>query len=345
MTHMLQEIHDQPGVLERLCDEEDARIGDVYQAMLERGIENISIVARGTSDNAGTYGKYVIEIMSDHVVSMAAPSVLTLYKSTLNLSKWLTLGISQSGESTDVVAVIERAKELGALTVGITNVRGSSLTKTADFTLLCHAGEEKSVAATKTYTATAGLLYLLAGKVAQKPDCLNDLKTAAHAIRSIFDTESRIERVVERYRYMQECMVIARGINQATSQETALKLLETCYVVAKPYSSADFQHGPIATIDEGFPVFLYAVPGKAYQSVIELMEMIQEDRAETIVISSVDEVLSRATTPIEIPVEVDEMLSPLVYIVVGQLFAQYLSLTKGYNPDQPRGLTKVTRTM
>ena len=345
MTYMLEEIHEQPEVLERLIGMEYGKVQALWSALNNRGIQHISIAARGTSDNAGTFGKYLLEIVGGVMVSLAAPSVFTLYNAKIDLSKWLLLGISQSGESTDVVEVVKRAREMGALTAGITNVEDSTLGRIADFTLLCHAGEEKSVAATKTYTATLGVLYLLSSVITQKVEILDNLKSAADSMRSVFDIEEQMSRVVERYRYMQECMVIARGINQATCQEAALKLSETCYVVAKPYSAADFQHGPIATIDEGFPVFLYAPPGKGYKAMLELVEELTEDRAEMIVISTEDEILSRATTPIKLPVTVGEIYSPLVYIVVGQLFAQYLSVTKGYNPDHPRHLSKITRTM
>ncbi|HUV05925.1 MAG TPA: SIS domain-containing protein [Armatimonadota bacterium] len=345
MTHMLQEIHEQPGILERLCDEEYATVQALQRAMTDRGIQCISIAARGTSDNAATFGKYLFEITASIPVSLAAPSVFTLYHAKLDLSNWLVLGISQSGESADVVDVLKRAREMGALTAGITNVPGSSLARAADFKLLCHAGEEKSVAATKTYTATLGMLCMLSSAITGNTRMLNDLRSAAGAVQAVLDMEQEIERIAERYRYIRECMVIARGLNQATCQEAALKLMETCYVVAKPYSAADFMHGPIAAIDEGFPVFLYAPPGEAYKTMFELTDKLANDRAETIVISTEDEILSRAATPIKLPVEVDEVYSPLVYVVAGQLFAHYLSVTKGYNPDQPRKLSKITRTI
>ena len=345
MTYMLEEIHEQPEVLERLCDEEYGNVQELCKVMRDRGIKFISIAARGTSDNAATFAKYILEIVGGVVVSTVAPSVFTLYHAKLDLSKWLVLGISQSGESTDIIDVLKRAKDMGALTAGITNVRNSTLTQTADFTLYCHAGKEKSVAATKTYTATLGVIYLLSSAIAGNTSMLGDLKSAANAIREVFNIEEHIEGLVERYRYMDECMVIARGINQATSQEAALKLDETCYIVAKPYSSADFQHGPIATIDEGFPVFLYAAPGKAYKPMLDLIDRLEQDKAEMVIISTENEVLARATAPIKLPVEIEEIYSPLVYVVAGQLFAQYLSVTKGYNPDSPRHLSKITKTM
>lgn len=345
MTYMLQEIHDQPAILDKLCDEEYGNVQALWEAMKRQGIEHISITARGTSDNAATFGKYLLEIVGGVVVSNVAPSVFTLYDAKIDLSKWLLLGISQSGESTDVVDVVKRARGTGALTVGITNGRKSKLARATDYTLFCHAGGEKSVAATKTYVATLGVIYLLSSVIAGRPEMLGDLKSAADAIRSVFKIEGEIEVAVERYRYIEECMVIARGLNQATCQEAALKLSETCYIVAKPYSSADFLHGPIATVDEGFPVFLYAPPGKAYKPMLDLADKLGRERAESVIISSEDEILSKAATPIKLPVEVDEIYSPLVYVVVGQLFAHYLSLAKGYDPDRPRHLSKITRTM
>ncbi|MDI6828422.1 MAG: SIS domain-containing protein, partial [Armatimonadota bacterium] len=171
------------------------------------------------------------------------------------------------------------------------------------------------------------------------------LRSAAVAMAAVFSIEGEIAKCVERYRYMSECMVTARGLNQATSQEAALKLGETCYVVANPLSAAEIMHGPIAIIEEGFPVFLYAPQCKGYNSMVELSEKLAEKKAEMIVISTDDKILERAKTPIKLPVNVSEVFSPLVYIVAGQLFAQYLSVTKGYNPDNPRGLSKVTQTM
>ena len=345
MTLMLEEIRQQPEILRRLVGEEIGNAQALCKAMKDRGIEYVSICARGTSDNAATLAKYLLEITAGVPVSLTASSVFNLYDAKMDLSKWLLLGISQSGESTDVVEVVRRAKKLGALTAGITNIENSTLAKESDYALFTRAGEEKSVAATKTYTSTMAIIYLLASVMSGDENLAAKVSSAADAIESVFGMGDYIERVVERYRYMDECMVIARGINQATCQEAALKLAETCYIVAKPYSAADVQHGPIATVDEGFPVFLYAPPGKAYQSMLELSDKMRDNGAEMIIISTEDEILSRAKTPIKIPVEVDEIQSPLVYIVAGQLFAQYLSLTKGYNPDHPRHLSKVTKTM
>jgi len=345
MSYMLDEIHEQPQIIERVIGSELDNARALRRAMVDRGVDSIAIASRGTSDNAATLAKYVFEIVNGIPVALVAPSVFTLYESKLDMSRFLVLGISQSGESTDVVEVLRQVRGTGALTAGITNVENSSLPEVSDYCLLCHAGEEKSVAATKTYTATLALIYLLSSVLGDRPDMVDELRSAAGAIAQLFSVERDIAGCVERYRYMPECIVTARGLNQATSREAALKLEETCYIVANPLSAAEIMHGPIAVIEEGFPVFLYAPPGKGYQSMLEFSDRLAERNAEMIVISTEDEILEKARTQVRLPVSVSEVFSPLVYIVAGQLFAQYLSVAKGYDPDRPRGLSKITLTM
>ena len=156
--------------------------------------------------------------------------------------------------------------------------------------------------------------------------------------------DALLRDIAPRYRYMEECFVMARGINHATAHEAALKIAEISYVGARPYSVADFAHGPIAVVHEGFSCFLFAPEGKAFSSVTNMVQTLSQKRAETIVYSNSDQALRKATIAIKLPVDIDELLSPIVYIIPAQIFAYYLSLTKGYNPDRPRGLTKVTLT-
>lgn len=345
MSFMLDEIHEQPQLIQKVIDAERANVRKLCKAIRERGIKMVIMAARGTSDNAALFGKYLFEIDNGMPVALAAPSVITLYDAKFDLSNALVIGISQSGESTDVVEVMRRAKEMGALTAGITNVDGSELTKIADHTLLCHAGEERSVAATKTYTTTLALIYMISDILALEDDLIPRLESAAGMISRVFQVESRIEEIAQRYRYMEECKVVARGMNYATSKEAALKLAETCYVSAEPFSMADLMHGPIAVVDAGFPVFMYAPEGKGFPTMVELAQKLEGWDVETIVFSSEDEILNLATIPVKLPVAVEETYSPLVYIVAGQLFAQYLSVVKGHDPDRPRGLCKVTLTM
>jgi glucosamine--fructose-6-phosphate aminotransferase (isomerizing) len=214
----------------------------------------------------------------------------------------------------------------------------------SDHVLLCHAGEERSVAATKTYTTALAVVAQLVAILTERRDLQHELSRVSTALRAALTVEENVAIAVERYRYVQECAVLGRGINQATALESALKLTETSYVVAKPYSGADFLHGPIAMVDRGFPCLLYAPEGRAYPSMIELALKIRDRRGEMVVFSSEKEILDLARSPIEVPVKIDELLSPLAYILPGQLFAYYLAATRGENPDQPRGLSKVTLT-
>lgn len=344
MSYMLTEIHEQPAWVEHALDSERANAAALALAVRERDIRFVVVAARGTSDNAATYAKYLFEIVCGMPVALAAPSVYTLYDARLNLSNTLVMGISQSGQGTDVVQVLSSARASGALTACITNDPDSPITQVSDHVLLCHAGEEKAVAATKTYTTALGVIALIVAMLSDRRDMIEALNTLPQAMRETLAVEAAVEQAVERYRYMHECAVLARGINQATALESALKMTETSYIVAKPYSGADFQHGPIAMVGEGFPCLLYAPEGRAYPSQLELALKIQERTGELIVIARDPQILALATTPLAVPTLVDELFSPLTYILPGQFFAYYLARTRGGDPDHPRGLTKVTRT-
>ncbi len=344
MAFMLDEIHEQPDWVERALESERGGAAALAAAIRENDIRFVIIAARGTSDNAATYAKYLFEIQGGLPVSLAAPSVFTLYDARPRLGSALVMGISQSGQGTDVVQVLSAARSAGALTACITNDASSPITAVSDHVLLCHAGVERSVAATKTYTTALAVVALLVGFLSDSRDMLDGLNGIARAMRAALEIEERVAHAVERYRYMEECAVLARGLNQATALEAALKLTETSYVVAKPYSGADFLHGPIAMVEMGFPCLLYAPAGRAYASMLELALKVRERRGEMVITAKEPEILDLATVPLEMPLDTDELLSPLPYILPGQLFAYYLARTRGEDPDSPRGLTKVTKT-
>jgi glutamine---fructose-6-phosphate transaminase (isomerizing) len=344
MSLMLEEIYEQPQAIAATVEQEYAAVAGLVNDLRESEVRHVVIAARGTSDHAATYAKYLFEIVCGIPVTLAAPSVFTLYDAKVNLGGCLVLGISQSGQATDVVQTLSTARANGALTACITNVAGSPLTQVSDHVLMCRAGEEKAVAATKTYTTSLTLVSLIAGQWGNHQGLLNGLRRLPDQIRRTLTLDGPIADMVERYRYIEECAVLARGLNQATALEAALKMTETSYLVAKAYSMADFLHGPIAIVSEGFPCFLYAPDGRAYPSMVELALKLREREAEMIIFAHSPEILELAHRPVAVPVEVDELLSPLLYIVPGQLWACHLSQTRGQNPDRPRGLSKVTLT-
>lgn len=344
MSHMREEIHQQPEIIARLVQKERESADRLARAIEERGVCFATMAARGTSDHAAIYGKYLLEINNAIPVALADPSVFTLYDAHLNLERSLVIGISQSGQAADVIEYLRRARDCGALTAAITNEPGSAITEAAEHVLLCHAGKEKGVAATKTYTSTLACFYLLSASLSRHTKQVDKLVGCADAMRKALELEDYIADRAERYRYMMEGFVISRGFNYCTALETALKVAETSYVGLLGYSAADFLHGPIAAVQESEPCFLCAPPGRAYGTMLEMARTLKNRGAETVVLSSEEEILSTATTRFRLEVVVDEELSPLVYVVPGQLLAYHIAVARGYDPDRPRGLSKVTIT-
>ncbi len=343
MTTLLeQEIWSQPEVIQRLLERETKHIQRIVEQL--PAFDYALIAARGSSDHAATYAKYAWTTLAGYPVALAAPSLLTMYKTRMRLANALVVGISQSGQSPDIIAVVEEGKRQGRPTLAITNDGTSPLAAMADHVVELHAGPEQSVAATKTYTAQLAVMAMFAATFSGNVQHLGALQQLPAAIESTLRLASGLAQSVERYRFMESCIIIGRGYNYATSFELALKLKELTYLMATAYSSADFRHGPIATIEHGLPVFMVMPAGATYDDMHDLALDLQQRGAELLVISDSEQALSLARTALPISPGVPEWLSPLTTIIPGQLFALHLALTKGLNPDMPRGLHKVTRT-
>lgn len=344
MSYLEQEIHEQPAVLARLLKLERPKVELIVREIGQREIKYLFIAARGSSDNAARYGKYLFSALNRLPVALAAPSLFTLYQRPPCLDGALVIGISQSGRSTEAVEVLREARRQGACTLAITNDADSPLAQMADHVLLCHAGEEHSVAATKTYTAQLASLALLSATMAGDDRRLEALGALPEAVERALMLEDQIGRAIKRYCHMNRCVVIGRGYNWATAHEIALKLKELTHVVAEPYSSADFRHGPVAVIERGFPVLVVAPQGQVYADLYSLIAELHERGADLVVISDRHEAVALSQSPCLLSVAVEEWLSPLITVIPGQLFALHLALTKGFDPDHPRGLNKVTLT-
>ncbi|MDQ3010519.1 MAG: SIS domain-containing protein [Acidobacteriota bacterium] len=349
MSLMLSEIEQQPAVIERTIKREAKKIESFAARFNANRPRLIVLVARGSSDNAALFGRYLLELTTGIPVSMAAPAIHTLYKRKMDLRDALVIGVSQSGEGDDINLTIENAKRSGATTLAITNEAESTMASLSDETFLIHAGRERSVAATKTYTGQLLIFHLLAralseGKGSDDPSRMEVERLPELAAESL-KLKPKVAAMVERYAFMEQCVVVGRGLNYANAYEFAIKLMETCYVVAERFSGADFLHGPIAMIDRGFPVFIFAPPGPTMTGTKELLTKLKVIGAETIVISGEAAVLKLASRGIKLPQRINELLSPIPYIIPAQLFAALLAETKGLTPDQPRSLSKVTKTV
>jgi glucosamine--fructose-6-phosphate aminotransferase (isomerizing) len=345
MSLMLAEIEQQPAAIERTIRRESKKIERFASRLSAHRPRLIVLVARGSSDNAALFGRYLLELTTGIPVSLAAPAVHTIYQAKLDLRDALVIGISQSGEGDDINLTLENAKRCGGATLAITNEAESSMARLCDEAFLIHAGRERSVAATKTYTGQLLIFHLLAralGGLQRKEmeiERLPDLALESLRLRD------RVAEMVERYAYMDHCVVVGRGLNYANTYEFAIKLMETCYVVAERFSGADFQHGPIAMVDRAFPVFIFAPPGPTLTGMTDLIERLNSLQAETLALSSDPAALRTAKRAIPLSRRINEMLSPIPYIIPAQMFAALLAETKGLSPDQPRSISKVTKTV
>jgi len=342
MSIMLQEIEEQPAVLERTINAERDKITQIGDHIRSRDIDVILLVARGSSDNAALYGRYLLEVTTGIPVSLAAPSIYTLYKAKMRLNRALVIGVSQSGEGDDINQVLENARAGGALTLGITNEGESTMSKIVDETLLIHAGRERSVAATKTYTGQMLHFVLLANAIGDKRLAYNNIP---ELVQRSLELKVKVEEAAQRYVFMENCVVVGRGMNYGNSYELALKLMETCYVVAERFSSADFFHGPLAIVERRFPVILFAPSGVTKSSSVQLLDRLKELGADCLSITNDEEIGSVSPLSLELSSNIDELLAPIPFIVPAQLFAAILSEAKGLDPDAPRSLSKVTKTI
>lgn len=344
MIKMWDEIWEQPIVLGRCFEKNIDIIKSLVKTIKERNIGLVCIAARGTSDHAAVYGKYVLELVLGIPVSLAASSVFTIYQKDLKLKNALVIGISQSGKAADVLEVIKEANKQGAITVSITNSQDSPLATEAMFHLDCAAEQEKSVAATKTFTAEIYLLAQLAMEWLGDAKLKEQIMAIPKELSHVFEISNTIEERVERYRFMQECFVLARGINYAVSLEAALKIQETTYVRAKAFATSDFQHGPIAMIDSDIPVIIFAPEGPTLKDLTEMAQKLKQENVELIMVSNNKELLEMGTCSFRIPETNNDIISPFFNVVVAQMFACKLAVTKGLDPDNPRRLRKVTIT-
>ncbi|HSD84200.1 MAG TPA: SIS domain-containing protein [Anaerolineae bacterium] len=343
-SFLYQEIHEQPAVLASLIEHELDHIQRIAAELRQRRLTHTLIAARGTSDNAGRYAQYLFGAVNQMLVGLATPSLHSIYQRPPHFEDALVIGISQSGRSPDIVSVVADGKRQGVATLAITNFPDSPLGQTADYVIPLHAGEERAVAATKTYTSQLMTLALLSACVAEDQNMLNVLRQIPLCLREVLQMSDTIARAAERYRYMKVCVVIGRGFNYATAFELALKIKELTYVLAEPYSSADFLHGPVALVEEAFPTIVVAPIGLMQAEMVNFIHTLKDRGAEVVAISDADEVLELARVPLKLPITVPEWASPLLSIVAGQLLAMHLAHARDYDVDRPRGLRKVTET-
>jgi glutamine---fructose-6-phosphate transaminase (isomerizing) len=342
-SRFLAEIREQPAALLRLV-EQTAAFEQVAGEILERRATTIRMVGHGSSDNAASYGVYAFGLLPGWTALRDSISLTVYYGAELDMAGSTVLALSQSGRTPDVVEYVERARRRGAFAVAITNDPDSALAATADAVLPLQAGHEQAVAATKTYTNQVAALGLLAAHTADVgARFTEELRAVAGVMGGLLPAvQERITSVAVSFSFAGRMFVIGRGAEFATAREIALKLLETCRVAAEPLTATDLAHGPVAALDALFPVWAIASDDETLPAVLEATARAREAGATIIASGSAADAVIGADYMLPVPVPPTPLLSPLLSVVPGQLFAWALARTKGLDPDEPRGLSKVT---
>jgi glucosamine--fructose-6-phosphate aminotransferase (isomerizing) len=339
------ETAEQPEVAARFIASQAEPIEAIAASLRARPVRQVMIAARGTSDHAALYAQYVLGIRHRLLVGLGTPSIVSLYGVVPDLTDTLVIGISQSGASPDIVAVIAAARAQGAPTVAITNEPVSALAAAAERTIDLCAGPELAIAATKTYTSELLAIAMLSAALTDDVADRAALAALPESLAQALELEPQIERIAADQAGATRAIVIARGFEYATAREWALKLKELARVFADPYSSADFQHGPLALVEPGVPVLAVVRAGAPEADLVALLGRLREDiDAELMVVSDRAEALALARWPVALPAGTPEWLGPIVSIVPGQLHAMHLTRARGLDPERPRNLLKVTRT-
>lgn len=344
MSKMWEEIFEQPEVMAKCRRDNLSVIKAIVTTIHEKKPHTVVFAGRGTSDHAGQYAKYLLEIYQGIPVALSSPSVLTEYNGKYDLSGCVVIAVSQSGMGQDVLEVLRAGNKAGAITVGVTNNEDSPIAKEASFHLFCSAGPELSVAATKTFGTELYLLYSLAAEWSQSPELLGYVDKIPGFVSQTLALSEKIAHDVVRFRFMQEAFVLSRGINLPIAMEASLKMNETSYTKARPFAISDFYHGPYALVDKGTPVMILSAEKATKEDALKMLARLNESGAETISITTSPEVLENSNCGLLLPAECEGPASAFALAAAVQMFAAKLAELKGFDADNGRGLKKVTIT-
>jgi glucosamine--fructose-6-phosphate aminotransferase (isomerizing) len=339
------EILEQPAAAQRLLDSAATAYAPLAEALTARRPGFALIAARGTSDNAALYAQYLFAVRNSLITALATPSTITLYGAKPRMADALVIGVSQSGRSPDIVAVLDEARRQGALTIAITNAASSPLADAADHVIDVQAGPELATAATKSYTTELLALCLLS-HILDTPDehereALNQAPVFMdHALKE----EPHARALAAEHAARDNCVVLGRGYGYATAREWALKLQELAQVAAFPFSSADFEHGPLALAEPGLPVLVVAPSGASLNAQTMLLRRLKDEHGARVLALSDSPEARKLDEGLRVPPGMPSWLRPLVEIIPAQLYTYHLTVARGLDPDAPRTITKVTTT-
>jgi glucosamine--fructose-6-phosphate aminotransferase (isomerizing) len=343
MSRFREEIGEQPLLASRMLAESRGALTSIAARIRETRSRGLVIAARGSFGHAALYAKYLFGVRNHMMVALAAPSLFTSYGSPPDLAGQCVIGISQSGAAPDVIAVIEEASRQGMVTVAVTNDPDSRLARAAELLMPLGAGPERSVPASKTYTASLLALALISQALDPDPSFEAALGQVPPAISAALEQDDELDRLVPAL-LGPRAIVLGRGFNFSTAEEIALKLTETSYMLARAWSVADFEHGPIAVVEPGFPVVLVDGRGQVSADMESIGQRLADQGCRVVrLLDGMGEPGDPEAT-VTIDSGLPEELTPLTLGVLGQLLAHRVALARGVDPDRPRAPNKVSRT-
>ena len=354
-TLMWKEINQTPEIFEKIQQSNSFVMAELVKSIKSGTAKNFVAAARGTSDHALIYFKYVLEVNSEYTVGLSAPSVVTLYKGKINYSNSIVIGCSQSGKAADVLEVIRKANDQGAITISVTNDPESPMAKESKFHLCCCANVENSVAATKTFSSQLFVLLWLAAELSQNKEHLMFLKNLKNEITSVIPKiDSLTTKYAEKFKDMKSGFVLSRGVTYPIALEASLKLQETSYIQMKGYAGSDFYHGPMAMVNENTPVFIYCAENKGDEEMKNLVRADQINCIEKMISLNAPVLLVTNDLLLKgrfakcndayIDFSVPEEICMFAFAIFAQMLACKISCAIGNNPDSPRALNKITIT-
>ena len=343
MSIMLDEIMQQPGVLAGIEKKNDAVISALIARIKTADVKQIVIAARGTSDHCGIYVKYLSEILLGIPTGLAAPSVNTLYGAGVLYRDALVIAISQSGMAQDALAVLADAKACGAITAAVTNDPDSPVAKSAEYSLDCAAEMERSVAATKTFTAQMFCLALFLAKWSKNGELLRALRALPEGLAEELAGAEKVLDAAKEFTFMQQCIVLGRGLLYPVALEAALKMMETTYTNARGFAISDFQHGPLALVSDNSPLFVYCASDETKMDVLNAAAQYAKLGAYVILVTD-DKENAGDARKVFLVKKSGRYTAPFHFVVWAQLFACGLADAKRREPDTPRNIKKITIT-
>lgn len=343
MSIMLNEFLTAPNVVRSVIGTNKKVLSAIAKDFKSRGITNITTVARGSSDNAATYFKYVMETIGECAVSKCSPSVTTVYGAKLKLGNNMVLAISQSGMSTDTLLVMENAKASGALTVAVTNNPASPLARMCNYHINLNAGVEESVSATKTFLGQLTAMYMLANALSPTPAKLNISELPPVLDDFIEEYNESIKAFAEETKDIDNFLILTRGLCQCVSSELSLKMMEICYRLSRPFSTTEFMHGPISIVEDGTAVVMLAPDSEMTGEFIDMATRLTLLGANVTSFTDIAEVARVSDKSFRMP-SIKGMMIPFVYTIAVELYVAYVAEALGIDADCPRNRKKVTIT-